>query len=119
MSRDPQNGEYAPIGEEEGVNATFSLDAVAAAFEVAPERVRNAMEGEFGDARTPVTSKQAQQLADVLLGDQPQDQQMAALMKLGAYTPRPDHADGLGEKDPAEESDRLVRNATDDDGERG
>jgi hypothetical protein len=55
----------------------------------------------------------------VLLGDQPQEQQLAALMTLGAYTPRPDHADGLGEKNPAEESDRLVRNANDDDGERG
>jgi hypothetical protein len=77
------------------------------------------MKGEFGATGTPVDSKQAQQLAEVLLGDQPQDLQMAALMTLGAYTPRPDHTDGLGEKAPAEESDRLVRNATDDDGERG
>jgi hypothetical protein len=119
MSRDPQNGEYAPLGEESGVGATFSLDAVATAFDVAPERVHRAMTGEFGDAETPVNSKQAQHLAEVLLGDQPQEQQMAALITLGAYTPRPDHADGLGEKNPAEESDRLVRNADDDDGERG
>jgi len=38
----------------------------------------------------------------------PQDRQLAALMQLGAYTPRPDHDHGLGEKDPAEESDKLV-----------
>jgi hypothetical protein len=119
MSRDLQSGEYTPVGEESGVNTTFTLDAVATAFNVEPDRVRRAMEGEFGDAETPVNSKQAQHLADVLLGDQPQDRQMAGLMALGAYTPRPDHSDGLGEKNPAEESDRLVRNATDDDGERG
>ena len=119
MSRDPKHGEYAPEGEESGVGATFSADAVATAFGVELERVHRAMQGEFGNADAPVDSKKAQLLAEVLLGDQPQDQQMAALMNLGAYTPRPDHTDGLGEKNPAEESDRLVRNANDDDGERG
>jgi hypothetical protein len=44
----------------------------------------------------------------VLLGDLPQDEHLAALMRLGAYTPRPDHDTGLGEKDPADESDKLV-----------
>jgi hypothetical protein len=48
-------------------------------------------------------------LAVVWLGELPQDQQLAALMKLfGAYTPRRVHNIGLGEKDPAEESDKLV-----------
>ncbi|MDQ2683847.1 MAG: hypothetical protein M3Y37_10010 [Chloroflexota bacterium] len=100
-------GGYAPAGEESGVGATFSLEEIAAAFEVDPERVHRAMTGEFGNDRMRVDSRQAQHLADVLLGDQPQDRQMAALIRLGAYTPRPDHAEGLGEKDPADESDKL------------
>jgi hypothetical protein len=66
------------------------------------------MTGEFGSDDIRVDSKQAQHLAEVLLGDLPQDRQLAALMQLGAYTPRPDHDWGLGEKDPAEESDKLV-----------
>jgi hypothetical protein len=37
-------------------------------------------------------------------------------MRLGAYTPRPDHDTGLGEKDPADESDKLV--SIDDDANR-
>ncbi|HYJ12910.1 MAG TPA: hypothetical protein VEW66_04930 [Thermomicrobiales bacterium] len=119
MADDTHSNDYAPIGEESGVNATFSADAVATAFEVEIDRVHRAMAGEFGQADTLVNSRQAQLLAEVLLGDQPQDQQIAALMTLGAYTPRSDHTDGLGEKDPADESDRLVRNADEDDGERG
>ncbi len=100
--------EYAPAGEESGVGATFSLEEVAAAFAVEPDRVRKALSGEFGSDAIQVDSRQAQHLAEVLLGDQPQDRQMAALITLGAYTPRPDHAEGLGEKDPADESDKLV-----------
>ena len=119
MDQDSTGSDYVPTGEESGVDATFSADAVATAFAVEPERVHRAMEGEFGRSDVPVNSKQAQLLAEVLLGDQPQDQQLAALMTLGAYTPRPDHDWGLGEKNPAHESDRLVRNANDDDGERG
>ncbi len=108
MENTERTGEYAPAGEESGVDATFSLDEIAAAFDVEPDRVHRAMTGEFGSADMRVDSKQAQHLAEVLLGDLPQDQQMAALMTLGAYTPRPDHDTGLGEKDPAEESDKLV-----------
>ncbi len=66
------------------------------------------MTGEFGSADMRVDSKQAQHLAEVLLGDLPQDRQLAALITLGAYTPRPDHVEGLGEKDPADESDKLI-----------
>ena len=105
---DERSGEYAPAGEESGVEATFGLEEVARAFGVEPERVRRAMTGEFGSADLRVDSKQAQHLAEVLLGDLPQDRQLAALMELGAYTPRPDHDIGLGEKDPGEESDKLV-----------
>lgn len=119
MENTERDGEYAPTGEESGVDATFTLDDVASAFDVDPNRVHRAMTGEFGSDDIRVDSKQAQHLAEVLLGDLPQDRQMAALMALGAYTPRADHAVGLGEKDPADESDRLVRNATEGDEERG
>jgi hypothetical protein len=111
-----RTGEYAPAGEESGVDATFALDDIANAFDVTAERVRRAMTGEFGSADIRVGSKQAQHLAEVLLGDLPQDEHLAALMRLGAYTPRPDHDTGLGEKDPADESDKLV--SIDDDANR-
>jgi hypothetical protein len=101
-------GEYAPAGEEDGVDARFSLDQIASAFDVDPARVHRAMTGEFGSDDIQVDSRQAQHLAEVLLGDLPQDRQLAALITLGAYTPRPDHVEGLGEKDPADESDKLV-----------
>ena len=95
-------------GEGQGQDATFGADQVATAFDVAVERVHNAMAGEFDlgpDGR--VDSQQAQQLAEVLLGDQPQAEQMAATMKLGGYTPRADDDWGLGDKAPGEESFRL------------
>ena len=108
MKNTERAGEYAPAGEESGVDATFGLADIASAFGVAADRVQAAMTGEFGSADIRVDSKQAQHLAEALLGDLPQDERLAALMKLGAYTPRPDHDIGLGEKDPAEESDKLV-----------
>lgn len=95
-------------GETQGINDTFDARAIAQAFNVAEDRVHNALKGEYQlgpDAR--VDSKQAQNLAEVLLGDQPMDQQMAALMKLGAFTPRPDDAWGFGDKAPGEQSERL------------
>jgi hypothetical protein len=55
----------------------------------------------------------------VLLADQPLDAREAALMRLGAYTPRPDHEFGFGEKPPHTESDRLVRRGDEGDEERG
>jgi hypothetical protein len=119
VNNSERDGEYTPAGEDTGIHATFTVDEIARAFAVAPERVRQAVAGEFGQDGGAVDSRRAQHLAEVLLGDQPQDQQLAALMALGAYTPRPDHDTGLGEQDPAEESDRLVRNAGEDDGERG
>ena len=101
-------GEYAPAGEAQGEDATFTLPEVATAFEVAPERVTRAVAGEFGGgAGDRVDSRQAQHLAEVLLGDQPLATREAALMQLGAFTPRPDQDWGLGEKAPGEESNRL------------
>jgi len=102
-------GEYAPAGEAQGQGALFSADRLAGAFGVEIDRVHRALDGEFGlgpDAE--VDSKQAQQLAEVLLGDLPLDRRQAALMQLGAFTPRPDQAWGMGETAPGEESDRLA-----------
>ncbi|HYH11537.1 MAG TPA: hypothetical protein VD789_04200 [Thermomicrobiales bacterium] len=113
-------GEYTPAGEAQGQFETFSAARVAEAFGVEIGRVRNAMQGEFelGPGET-VDSKQAQTLAEVLLGDRPLDQQQAALMQLGAFTPRTDHEWGSGETAPGEESDRLVRSGDSNDEERG
>ena len=108
MESEERVGEYAPAGEDSGVRATFTRDQIATAFGVDPDRVQRAMTGEFGSDATRVDSRQAQHLAEVLLGDLPQDRQLAALITLGAFTPRPDHVEGLGEKDPADESDKLM-----------
>jgi hypothetical protein len=102
-------GEYAPAGEAQGTAATFDVAQIANAFAVTTDRVRQAFSGEFGlgqDGR--VDSRQAQHLVEVLLGDQPQAEREAALMRLGAFTPRPDHGWGIGEAAPGEESDRVV-----------
>ncbi len=114
------DGEYTPAGEDQGVSSTFTADQVAAAFEVDIERIHNAFQGEFGlGAEGSVDSKGAQQMAEVILGDKPQDIQQAALMKLGAFSPRTDHDWGFGEKAEDEESDRLKRTANSNDEDRG
>lgn len=113
-------GEYRPAGENHGIDETFTSDQVAEAFEVAPDRVVAAFQGEFDlGPNASVDSTRAQHLAEVILGDKPLDEREAALIRLGAYTPRADHDTGLGEKSPADESDRLKRNANTADGERG
>ena len=102
-------GEYTPAGEGQGLGATFTADQVAAAFEVAIDRVHRAIAGEFNlgpDGR--VDSKQAQHLAEVILGDQALDYREAALMQLGDFTPRPDQAWGMEETASGEESDRFA-----------
>jgi hypothetical protein len=105
-------GEYAPAGELQGIGETFSADQVAAAFNVDVHRVHNAMAGEFRlGPNATVDSRQAQQLAEVMLTDQPLDIREAALMTLGAFTPRADQAWGVGETAPGEESDRFVADA--------
>ncbi len=101
-------GEYAPAGEAQGEAARFSADQIARGFEVEIDRVHHAMSGEFGlGADGRVDSRQAQHLAEVILGDQPLAEQEAALMRVGAFTPRTDHDWGLGETPPEEESDKL------------
>ena len=105
-------GEYAPAGEAQGVGRTFTAAEVAVAFGVAIARVHQAMSGEFAlapDAR--VQSRQAQYLAEVILGDLPHAERDAALMRLGAFTPRRDHDWGIGEAAPGEESDKVRESA--------
>lgn len=113
-------GEYAPAGENQGESNAFSARQVAHAFDIDVERVHKAMKGEFGLAPDAlVDSRQTQQLAEVLLTDRSIELRQAALMNLGAFTPRVDHEWGIGEGDPAEESDRLVRRGNQNDEERG
>jgi hypothetical protein len=101
-------GEYAPAGEAQGEDALFSAEQIARGFEVEIGRVHRALSGEFGlGADGRVDSRQAQHLAEVILGDQPLAGQEAALMRVGAFTPRPDHGWGIGETPPGEESDKL------------
>lgn len=98
---------YIEAGEDAAGSARFSLDQIASAFGVDPNRVRRAMEGEFGAGpEAQVDSKMAQHLAEVILGDLPLDRREAALMELGAFVPRSDAAWGPGSGPPEEESDR-------------
>lgn len=113
-------GEYAPAGENQGMSSVFTAEQVAHAFDTDVERVRNAMEGELGIGPDgSVDSRQAQQLAEALLTDRSLELRQAALMNLGAFTPRVDHEWGLGEGAPDEESDRLKRRGDRNDEERG
>src|SRR5918999_5784020 len=109
---DLRSGERAPAGEDQGIGRRFFADQVAAAFDVSVDRVERAMAGEFGlDAGGTVDSKQAQHLAEVILGDLPMGEREAGLMRLGAFTPRTDDAWGLGDTAAGEESDRLAARA--------
>lgn len=103
-----QTGEYIPAGEAQGVNASFTADQIAAAFGVAVDRVHNAFQGEYNlGSDSSVDSRQAQELAELIIGDLPLDRQQAALMELGAFTPRTDEDYGRGQGKPSEESDKL------------
>jgi hypothetical protein len=94
-------GEYAPAGEMQGVEARFSAEQVAGVFDTTVDRVRRALAGELGlGPRDRADSRQAQRLAEVLLSDRPQAEREAALMRLGAFTPRRDHDWGIGEAAP-------------------
>ncbi|HEU5430964.1 MAG TPA: hypothetical protein VFU81_04840 [Thermomicrobiales bacterium] len=102
-------GEYAPAGELQGQTARFSLDQIAAAFQVDRATVERAAVGELGEhAARGVTSREAQRLSEVLLPDQPLPEREAALMTLGAFTPRRDEEWGLGDTAPGQESDRYA-----------
>jgi hypothetical protein len=102
-------GEYAPAGEAQGEGSNFAADQVAIAFGVDTTAVQRAMASELGLGSTErVDSRQAQQLAELLLQRLPLAEREAALMRLGAFTPRVDHDWGIGEAAPGEESDRVV-----------
>jgi hypothetical protein len=101
-----------PFGEDQGIGRRFALRTVAVAFGVEVERVAHAVAAEFGlTTDTRVDSRQAQHLAEVFLADQPLDRRQAALMQLGAFTPRSDVEWGLGDGRPGEESDLLAARA--------
>ena len=105
-------GEYAPAGEAAGESASFSVADVARAFGVETVRVHRAFSGEFGlDDNARIDSRQAQHLSEVILTDLPLADREAALMRLGAFTPRPDQIWGVGETAPGEESDRSAADA--------
>ncbi len=90
-----------PAGEDQGIGMRFSAAEIADAFAVGIDRVERALAGELG--RFPgdqVDSREAQDLAEALLADRPLAEREAALMQLGAFTPRRDVADGLGD-DPS------------------
>jgi hypothetical protein len=101
-------GEYAPAGEAQGNATTFAAAQIASAFDVAIDRVHRAMAGEFGlGPEDQIDSRQAQHLAEVILDSLPLADREAALMRLGAFTPRADHVWGVGEAAPGEESDSV------------
>jgi hypothetical protein len=102
-------GEYAPSGEAQGERSRFTAAQLAAAFDTSVERVERALTAELGLGSVErVDSRQAQQLAEVLLFNLPLAEREAALMRLGAFTPRADHDWGIGEAAPGEESDRVL-----------
>jgi len=106
------SGDYVPAGEDQGLASRFGAEQVAAAFGVAIDRVHRAMAGEFNLGPTGrVDSKQAQHLAEVILGDEELAKRQAALMRLGAYTPRADDDWGIGDEPPGMESDRYAASA--------
>ncbi|MFM9106657.1 MAG: hypothetical protein ACKOWF_08160, partial [Chloroflexota bacterium] len=103
------DGPPLPAGESGGEHARFSASQLAAALGVDRTRVVAAMAGEFGlgpEAR--VDSRQAQRLCEALLDSSPLDLREAALMILGAFTPRPDVDGGIGDAPPGEASDRYA-----------
>ena len=102
-------GEYAPAGEAQGQGSSFAPGQIATALGVEAAVVHRAMATELGlGSADRVDSRQAQQLAELLLKQVPLAEREAALMRLGAFTPRVDHDWGIGEAAPGEESDRVV-----------
>lgn len=102
--------EHDPPGEDQGIHARFSIRQVAEAFNVAPDRVVRAFSGEYSlGEEASVDSRQAQHLAEVILGDRRQEERDAALMQLGAYTPRRDTLEpSVWEKPPGSDDDDTL-----------
>jgi hypothetical protein len=106
-------GEPMPPGEVNSTTSVFTARQVADAFEVELDRIERAMRGELGlEPNATVTSQQAQGLAEVVLAELPLAEREAALMRLGAFTPRSDVEWGIGDTLPGEESDRLAGTTT-------
>jgi hypothetical protein len=112
-----RNNPQVPKGEANAPIGQFTAEQVAYAFDVEQVRIERAIRGEFGlNADDMISSHQAQQLAEIVLAERPLGEREAALMRLGAYTPRSDVEWGLGDTYKGEESDRLAaRTDTPDD----
>jgi hypothetical protein len=107
-----------PHGEGNNPLTEFAPVDVATAFEVDIDRIERAIRGEFGlEPDASISSYQAQLLAEVVLAERPIAERQAALMRLGAFTPRSDLEWGLGDTYRGEESDRLAGSATQPDDE--
>ena len=107
MPESDQNRPQAPKGEAHSPVVQFTAARVADAFDVEQERIERAMRGEFGlDADDTISSHQAQQLAEIVLAERPLGDREAALMRLGAYTPRSDVEWGLGDTYRGENGDQ-------------
>lgn len=104
-----RTGEYTPAGEGQGKYRKFTAREVADAFEVEERRVHDAFKGEYNlEPDGKITSTQAQELAEIFLGDLPLDGQQAALMNLGAFTPRTDDTEATATpKARGEQSDKV------------
>ena len=101
------NGSERSMTNDHATNATFSADQIATAFDVDPVRVARAMAGEFGlGSSDRIDSRMAHHLSEVILGDLPLDRREAALLNLGAFAPRRDMTEGVGNTPSNEESDR-------------
>jgi hypothetical protein len=112
MSKHKNRQPRSPEGETNSPAISFNAAQVAEAFDVEQARIERAMLGEFGlNPDETITSHQAQQLAEFVLAEQPLGHREAALMRLGAYTPRSDIEWGLGDTYKGEESDRLAARA--------
>lgn len=109
LNTDEQPGEYTMAGEDQGIASEFTAQQVADGFGVDISRVHEAFKGEYDLGEDgQIDSKQAQRLAELFFADRPLDIQQAALMKLGAFTPRYDSSEpSVSEKAPGELSDKI------------
>src|SRR4051794_17167685 len=91
-------GEYVPAGENARTDVRFDIAQIGAALGLDPQIVDAAAHSEFGSPQGALLdSRHVQRLAELLLADQPLADREAALLQFGAYTPRADVGDGIGD----------------------
>jgi hypothetical protein len=103
--------EYIPAGERADARASFAVNELAEAVGVD----RTSVEREAAAAGLAVAggvdNRAAQVLVERLMRDRPLPDRQAALMRLGAFTPRSDTVEGVGDVPSPEESDRQAARA--------